>query len=83
MSKTICLEFKNLLSRYFGKIKCMEVEDCPSLKQVLFKLAIEHRVPINHEFLFFAVDGKYIDPETSVCSINAQKISVYYTYIGG
>ncbi|RLG83546.1 MAG: hypothetical protein DRO40_04160 [Thermoprotei archaeon] len=83
MAGKICLEFRGLLSRYFGDTVCTDVEDCPSIKDVVIKLAFERGVPLDHGYLLFSVKNNYIDPETSVCSIESSKIVVHYVYFGG
>ncbi|RLG87151.1 MAG: hypothetical protein DRO39_01290 [Thermoprotei archaeon] len=83
MGRKLCLEFRGSLTRHFGDVVCVDVEDCPTLRDVVVRLAFERRAPVNHEYILFSAGDEYVGPDTDVCSIGSSRIAVHYVHPGG
>ena len=83
MGRRLCMEFKGALARHFGDELCVEVDEGQSLRELLIRLAFEHRAPINHEYVLFSVDGEYVDPNTPIGRLGSGRVAVHYVHPGG
>jgi hypothetical protein len=77
----VCIKFLGNLAELLGSEACLELNNCPSIAEVMWSLIKDKNVPVVPEHLIFLSGGKSVSPEDSVCRFN--ELYVIRTLQGG